>query len=98
MSIGRHTPPLIENLFLLAHERKVHIHIGVAVRDIAEPRPTVTCQITPANERDKRVEHFSMAIEPLNPRMSQALWYSILDYVDRVAPKKVNLRIIAGNE
>lgn len=92
--IGRHDPPLVENLFLLAHQRKVRIHIGVAARDIAAPRPTVTFQVTPADERDNRVEYFSMEIEIMNPRMSQALWYEIINYVDRIAPIKARIEII----
>ena len=94
MSINRNTPPLVENLFLLAHERAVRIHIGVAKRDIAEPIATVTFQVTPSDEKDTRVEHFAMQISAMNPRMSQALWYAIHDYVDKISPRRVKLRLI----
>lgn len=98
MSIGRHTPPLIENLFLLAHERGVRMAIGVAKRDVGEPRPHVSFMVMPADERDDRVEQFTMVIESMNPRMSQALWYNILDYVDKISPRKHRMRIITGKE
>jgi|JI6StandDraft_1071083.scaffolds.fasta_scaffold560083_2 hypothetical protein len=98
MSISRNTPPLVENLFLLAHERAVRIHIGVAKRDIAEPIATVTFQVTPADERDTRVEHFAMQISAMNPRISQALWSAIHDYVDKVSPRKHRMRLITGQE
>ncbi len=94
MSIRRTDPPLVENLFLLAHERKVRLAIGVAKRDIAEPRPTVSFMVMPGDERDDRVEQFTMEIEPLNPRMSQALWYAIHDHVDKISPRRVKLRLI----
>lgn len=94
MSINRNSPPLVENLFLLAHERAIRIHIGVAKRDVAEPIPTVTFQVTPADEHDTRVEYFAMPISAMNPRVSQALWHAIHDYVDKVSPRKHRLKII----
>lgn len=94
--IGRHDPPLVENLFLLAHQRKVRLAIGVAKRDIGEPRPTVSFMVMPGDEKDNRVEQFTMVIEPLNPRMSQSLWHAIIDHIDRISPVKAQMKIITG--
>jgi hypothetical protein len=94
MPIDRKDPPLIENLFLLARERNVHIHIGVAGRDVGDPLPKITCQVTPANQSDKRVEHFTFIVQPKDPRASAALWATILEYVDRISPKSKIIRLV----
>lgn len=93
MPIGKKSPPLIESLALLARDRAVHIHIGVAARDVGDPRNLVTFQFTPANQEDKRVEHFTFDVQPMNPHTSIGLWSLILEHADRIAPNGRVIRL-----
>lgn len=81
------SPPTLKNILLLAKERAVRIHIGVAARDIAEPRNLVTIQVTPANEADQRVEAFTVEIDPRDQTISQRAWMRLFDAVDTMAPR-----------
>ena len=87
------SPPTLRNLLLLAKERAIRIHIGVAARDIADPRNLVAVQVTPANEHDKRVEAFTVEIDMRDQTISQRAWFRLFDAIDTIAPARRILTI-----
>ena len=91
--ITKASPPTLRNLMLLARQRAIRIHIGVAVPDIASPRDVVTLQVTSANDSDKRVEAFRVEIDPRDGLVSQRSWSRLLDAVDTIAPQRRILTI-----
>ena len=91
--ITKASKPTLRNLMLLARQRAIRIHIGVAVPDIASPRDVVTLQVTSANDNDKRVEAFRVEIDPRDGLISQRAWSRLLDAVDTIAPQRRILTI-----
>lgn len=92
-TITKASAPTLRNLLLLAKQRAIRINIGVAARDIADPRNLVTIQVTPANEADLRVAAFTVEIDMRDQTISMRAWSRMFDAVDTLAPQRRILTI-----
>ena len=79
----------LQDICGLAGYYAVYIHIGVADVDIARTPPTITLQVS--SKLVPQPMAFSMAIDPQNPMMNKALSVALLEYVQKITPKRLRL-------